>query len=1168
MGYNIQLGRYYSRFSQYTEYADYKKLLFRAGDALQSAEVNEIQDTLHAETTTFANKFLANGEMLEGGDVLVTRSNKTETDGIITYDFKYACNSGVAYVSTYFLNIPALDLFMNNTEQVDANGSLGIIVKYEEVTDSEDITLRDPAIETRNYQQPGAARLKVTGKWSLESDFVDDGTNEFIPLFSIEHGEIKSIIGTVKWDDAMVDISAKYDRNANGNYVVEGYEASYLKKENNNNLGGFICNIADGSANVYGYNYENEISQTLTLAPLVDFELKQSEPFTFTEDKYYTPRHMPVRKVMRISGQKRINNEMITHGSFSGASDEIGNGTPLTQPIIKIFTVNDQSDGSGREYVQGVDFTQSGDSIAWVPAGSDTPVTDSHPDGETYEPQPGATYFVSYNYQHTLSVGDLEATATVSGTSGFINGDLHSIYLEGYDPSTTVSVDYDFVLQRSDAIYLNAKGKLGSIKGIPKEDDPRTPSIDNKGTILSLASVLLGADFDPIVTQDKQRVFKMADIQMLLEAIRDNEYNISRLALTNNLKENQPSAVFNNTFLDDFADDDLRDKGYTDGEQNALTVDGNLVLDINWNNIQVDIPVHAEQDAIEIPSTFTGTILQQRYYTRTRKINAYLFQAAPEAKLSITPKIYRWVSKTNYTTYVRSVQTSTRNIWTTRWGWWGWRRTTTSVSRQVLGSSKRRSSSISTSRTPEIIPRINIRLSSEDQDFNSGELVDIFFADTFVKSMTADSNGKINDTFQIPSNQFSGMKEVSVKGKESGVTGNTLFQAQPLVRNIHTTITSWWRWVVRRQTYIWWWRDPVAQSFVIKETSAIDSISVYFDVLPTTNTSVVITETTAGMPDKTKAVGSVTLTPAELRLAGSNNTATDFVFKTKPTLIKDTEYAFIVICDDAIGTVRCATLGERDKSGSGRWLTSQAYSVGAMFTSSNNSAWTPIQKDDMQFKINTCNYNAEYKVETPVITGVSNATDLMVLANAKIEEGTAVEYKVTLLDRALNNEFLVNSYSQFPLTTLYSGDVKIEATLKSTGDYSPKLDPSIQLSVGKTERTSTYVSRSFDFDEEGTIVDVYLDMYKPSNTNISVFYQSHEGDSHASDVWVSIPASETAKQLGGGWVEQHYTITDISEPTNAAGNPSGRTRIKIVLTTTNDSDRPVAGNLRTTIQKL
>jgi len=1152
MAYDINLNRYYNRFKDQPQFSDYKVLLFRAGDALQSAELNELQQTLHNENSHLARNFLVNGAIVSGGKVEIERTSAgTNPAGDELYNLDVNVEDSVMFLNTYYVSVKESDLQLAGKYLPTQDDNIGVKITYTEVTEGLDPSLKDPAVETRNYAQPGAGRLKITGEWIFEADFVEVVGEEFIPLYRVINGELVSLTGYSGFERSVINLIAKYDRNANGNYVIDGYEVSYLEKLTD--LGPFDLSIAEGNANVYGFNYETEISQELEIAPLIDFELKQSEPNEYGAAgilaNEYPVRHFPVRKVFRISGQKQIGTtfsdnstndyEEVTHGGFAGASDELA-----LQPVISLIDVRQD----GKTFVEGTDYQLSGDSIAWLGG---------------VEPDPSSTYYVSYRYNYTETADVDDGTFPTVG--GSISADKKKIELLGFAPGTSVSVDYDFTLQRYDAIFLDANGQLSSTKGVPDENDPRVPSLDKDYT-LKVAEVLLGADFDPQVQQASLRVFKMSDIQLLLDNIKQNEYNITRLALASNMRESQPTSLFLGQFVDDFADDDMRDDGYSGLNQNALTIGGNLILDIDWETIEASAELPAEQMTIEMPSTQAGIVLNQPHWTKTRQINEYLFKSPPSAKINIYPKVYRWVSRTSYSTFVRSVQTATRGInsWTTRYHVFGTHRwhshisttVSTSVSRQILGRSVGRSSSISTSRTPAIIPRINIRVYSDDNDFNNNETVDIFFADKLVKTVTANGSGRIiNEVFQIPANQYSGTKEVRCTGRDSKTEGKTIFQATPLSRRVQTTVTNWWRWVVRRQGIIWREADPVAQSFILDDTVAIDGINVYFDVLPTTATSCVICETTAGLPDKTKALVSATLEPQFL----NNTGATFFSMPNKIALTKGKEYAFIVICKDAVGTVKVARLGERDDE-AGKWITSQAYSIGVLFNSSNGSAWTPLQEEDMKFQIVSCNFVPQYEFQFPEAS-VVDATDLMVLANAKVEEGTTIQYKVQLLDRADDNEYFVNSYSQFPLDTKYSGRVQVTALFESiNGIVSPVLDPEMQISVGTTTQLSDYVSRSFDFDGDATIVDVYLDNYKPANTNITAYYQ-HQATTGGPLTWVEIPIS-SSKPLGYDWIESHFRLEGLTAPENR------KTRVRLVLQTSNDKDRPVVSNLRFNVQKI
>ena len=55
--YEITTPKYYNRFESESQFTDYKQLLFRAGDILQSSEVNEIQTTLKNDFSSISSRF-------------------------------------------------------------------------------------------------------------------------------------------------------------------------------------------------------------------------------------------------------------------------------------------------------------------------------------------------------------------------------------------------------------------------------------------------------------------------------------------------------------------------------------------------------------------------------------------------------------------------------------------------------------------------------------------------------------------------------------------------------------------------------------------------------------------------------------------------------------------------------------------------------------------------------------------------------------------------------------------------------------------------------------------------------------------------------------------------------------------------------------------------------
>ncbi len=1170
---DIQLGKYYNRFGINPQYNDYKTLLFRAGDPLQSAELNEMQQAIQLDMTRIATRFLRNGEIISGGEVIITNTfKKTDLSGKDLYDITLKFDEAIAFIDGVFVRVEAGTLIKVEQYIPESSFDVGIELIYSEITNAEDITLLDPAIETRNYGQPGAGRIKAIGKFTDEVDFQQLDNNVFLPIHSIIKAEIynrdkdntgdssANSFNTFRQD--VINIVAKYDRNSNGNYLITGYETEYLSKVSN--LGPFKFSIADGSANVDGYNFEVDVSQELDLEALIDFELKQSEPVSFSSGNgFYPVRHTPLRKVFRVSGQREIIGQDIQHGSTVGATDQLPDGYQPVSSISKVYQ-------GATIFAQGTDYYLSGDSIVWV----------------GHEPDPSSTYTVNFKYQYTENEGGFTVNPNDSTKRmGDISADLKSIYFHGFAAGTDVQYDYDFVLQRIDAISIDSSGKLVYVKGVPKEDDPRVPDTD-KISSLKIAEVLLGGDFDPVVTLSSQRVFKMSDIQLILDSVKQNEYNITRLALAANIADSQPGATLKGQFVDDFNGDKYRDLGLPFSENDAMTIGGNLIMDIDWENenLSPSTVIGIERMTIEMPSTpRVESILEQPHWTKTRQINEYLFKSPPSAKISISPSVYRWVARTSYQTFVKQAQVATLgvNTWATIYKTFGTHRyhtvqaeqiTSTTVSRDVLGSSVNRTETVEQARTPSIIPTIPIFISSNDGAFNSNEPVKITVDGKVAATINANSQGTLSANFTLPDGIISGSKEVIASGVVTGVAGTTLFRAEPLSRTVQTNVTEWWRWVVRNVGIQWREADPVAQSFVLNESIALDRVEVVFQTLPITDVSCVICETIAGIPDKNTAITSKTLTPDEL---GASGTAQPFSFDNKLVLNKGKEYAFIIICKDAVGSVQVAELGAKTLGTNPFWLTGQAYSVGTLYNSSNNSAWTPIQTEDMRFWIYGCDFSEEHEevfsaYQIDPVKYPNGVTDIMVLANAKVYEGTSIQYKVVLVDRVetaiLQKTFYANSYSQFPLGEKYTGRVQVTALFSSNGLYTPVLDPNIQLSLGYSHKSSEYTSIGFPVDRLDDKLIVRLDNYLPYSTSIGVQVKV-KNRTTGTESWVNLEKTLSSVPLGNDWVETEYTL-DLNDGTPIMHVDQTTSSVKITMTTASDKNRAVISNLRLNTQKI
>ena len=1176
-------------------------------------------------------------ELNSAWDMSSYNLTQTYSTNAETLNLGFKCKEGEIYFSEFFNDVEEQIIDYGNVrlDELDAiNDEIGILLTYVE----DDTSLQDPAVEYDNFGQLGAYGLKfeTTRVMNSQIDIVypdgveDELDKEYIPIYEVSQGEIYPVVKISPLDRKIINIAAKYDRNSNGSYVVDGYKVTYINAEGgsdtNENSGPYNFDVSEGSINVYGYNHEAFTAQKIQLPEMIDTDDALNEPITFSDgDAFYTLAHSSIYTISEISGQKEVTYEYglnVTAGGEVYLSEELAT-------IVSVWT----HDTVPVELTQDVDYDKNGNNIRFLNALTATPA--------------GCT--IVYTYTNTLR--NLESGVGV-GITGNISDDFTQVYLEGYVAGITVDVTYSFMLPRIDTIITNSLGELEYIKGISNELYPIANKSTDASRHLNLAEVLLVYGQEPVVTNTGQRVFIMSDIQKIHNNVEQNEYNLSKLALVVNIMASNPTATLENSFVDTFRDDTNR---HFLEPGNAICISENLVLQTDWVTYNVDTMdllatdapsgYATDKDYFALFSTKDAlTILEQPKYTKNRLINEYMFRSPPEAQIDIEPRVYRWLSEDNYTSYVSDViaedtqriqsrkhyqswSTGERqadgtrlyswNIWWGRWNWNGsfasrdngatnsqdrhHEFTKTDTTSEIMRTSSSVTTTTDVSATQEIIPGIPIKIWSNEGAFNSYEDLELEFdgeiltLNSIGETFKSDAIGTFSDEFHVPNNEanaltnnhYSGVKDVKVRALTSGVEGSTIFEAIPLVRNIITRVTNYWR-RIRTKYILKIQLDPVAQSFVLEETKSIDGVKVYFDDLPTTETTVVITEMLNGYPSTDKSLVAKGMQPSELTLGDDG---TYFQFDSKVVLEAETEYSFVVMCDDAIGTVRCARIGEKAKeysTGPETWLTAQAYNIGVMFNSSNNSTWTAIQEEDIKFEIYGCTYDTSRTIEFPPVV-VNNACDLMLLANTELDTNTNVWFTATLFKGEVNEKsFEIIPYSQYSLEleNKYgngtiddpNSEVVITAYLSSSdGIRSPKLDPSIQIATAEVhngtiepsiEFPSEYISEYFEFTPATGTVQVYLDQYIVSGvTKVIVEYDSSNlapGDNGYVETWTEVPFDlGDVKTLDNDWTEVKYqTAIPMDKPL------TGLTRVKLSLGTTSILTRPVIGNLRASIQTL
>jgi hypothetical protein len=356
---------YYSRYADSNNYDEH---LFIAGPALQSAELNEIQKRSASKLKAIADSLFKDGDIVRDAVVQVNVGT-----GVTT------CSSGAVYLRGAVRGVPTGTFTLPT-----GTHSIGIYLVETVVDATVDVGLKDPASGQLNYQRSGAARLKVDPVWGYDTD---GHAGDFFPIYVADDRVLrpKSPPPTI---DGVAQALAKYDRDSTGgSYIIRGMEVSVLPDNGSNQ----VYSVAEGEARANGQDVLFSSARRLTFNPAADLKLISSEPHVSTGvgSQLVTTTYAPINNITAITITKQVV-ETVNHGAFAGVSDALANTS-----VLSIVAVNQGGTWGGSSFTGGTtytpttDYTLTGNSVNWSPAGA--------------EPATGSTYTVVYQYVATVT---------------------------------------------------------------------------------------------------------------------------------------------------------------------------------------------------------------------------------------------------------------------------------------------------------------------------------------------------------------------------------------------------------------------------------------------------------------------------------------------------------------------------------------------------------------------------------------------------------------------------------------------------------------------------------------------------------------------------------------------------------------------------------------------
>ena len=568
----MTLQGYYNRFDPADNYDD---LLFRTSRGLQSAELNEVQAFFNNRLQQIANVLFKDGAIVRNGSATIDAQS-----GAVQME------AGAIYV------LGAVREVAEASFTIPTTGSLqiGVRVVTSQVTELEDVSLRDPAVGTRNYQEPGAGRTRRAVAWAWSGD---GQPGEFFSVYAVLNGVLVTQEAPPQLD-GVKQLLARYDRDANGSYIVRGLNLIALGKDNNST--NYVYSVQDGVANVQGFKIDKPQATPLSFPIAPDLQIVSNEPRTSASSgtQTITTSRTPLNQILDvvITAERTVT---ITHGSFTGSID------PL--PDTSVLSLQSVTQG-GTTYSPGTDYVLNADQVDWSPGGS--------------EPAPGSTYTVTYRYLTSVTPANIDSDAGTFEISGAVTG-------------TLVLTDYQWKLPRFEVISLDEEGYFQQIKGVSSAFDPVEPLVP--GNQLQIASIYLDwkSTSTPVVDNNGTRVMPMAEQRQVKDSVVELYKLIADERLKRDISSNQPTAKYG-VFTDPLFDNDLRDAGVT---QDAVIANQELQLGIS----AVTAFAAQNNSSVQLLPYTAEFLVSQELRTGSMKINPYQSFSPVPARVLLDPSI-------------------------------------------------------------------------------------------------------------------------------------------------------------------------------------------------------------------------------------------------------------------------------------------------------------------------------------------------------------------------------------------------------------------------------------------------------------------------------------------------------------------------------------------------
>lgn len=1111
-------------YNLYDSTKGYTELLFRAGKVLQSKELNEMQSMLKNQIKNVGDTILTNGDIIEGCQLVIDGTNVTITRGKI-------------YLNGNVHSVPDTQL------EIEAEGTeiIGAILSSEIITPDDDEDLNEVASGYDNYNQDGAYRLK-------EHVIITLNDNNASILYTLVNGQQMAVntAEDLTQLDKMNATLARRTFDESGNYKVSGLKLVDKNYCDDNKV---YISVEPGKAYVKGYEVSKPNATTIGLDRSATLRQVSNEPKTYRTDvERYSLNNEYVKSINKIVAIVETS-QSITRGSIIGGIDYL----PLS-PVVEVLEVTQ----GGTTFSIGSDFQLVNDGIDWS-IGAQAPA-------------PGSTYTVKWTYNKTMKKDDdyvlyNDPTSNIGYVEFLSDGDKP---VNG----STFLVNYSFMLCRRDIIAIDKNGSVIVTNGQP--DILRTvesPAVSSE-EVLVLGSTLLKPNSDhPSIINNNTQTITMLDLYQMLERINALEYNQAISDLDTEAAENENATELIGVFTDGFI-----------GMSKADSYHSEWSASIDLDNQEVTLPFETSINPLSpnktdnfnaglfnrlLTAPYTEiNLFSQSLATGTIRINNYnAFPKRPSVKLS--PEVDNWIDEQTIT-----IQGGTKTTVITLRRWWyhkneswaqaekalwqsygfadggeglAWNNGTSSI--QFVANSVLDTAILYMRQKPVDVTVENLTPHCDNItatfDGIQVELLpkSVSYQGTTEGTLKADGNGVALGYFNIPANTLCGTRELKVYPVNTpSINGSADYTANGRLKVTTRTVFTQKTTVVAT--------DPIAQSFQFDMDQYLTGVGVYFlDKDTVEPITIQVRNMINGYPGNTVYAEKVIL-PSEITISTNASIETRVEFDDPVYCNAGEQYCFTVLSNSDVDSLWMAETTKTDII-SNNQVAKNPYLNGTLFSSSNALTWTAHQSSDLKFNLYGARFESAGSVIFDSIDEVS-FDRLMIMSEESIPSGCSVFWQYQIND---GDWMPIESYDDREISEV-ANNIKVKASIVANSYTSPAIALDSLILVGfENKNLGTYISKNVSIADGYNHVKIIVDLHIPANTNANVYFAT---DISGED-WISLDNTKTEQKSA-----EYKTFTFEKDLDEKAYDY----RCKVVLTSTSQTSRPKAQNLRSIMKNI